>query len=71
LYGCETWFLSLKQKDGLRVFKNRAFRRIFGIKGNELTRRAKEIIRRRTYNFYCLHNMETVYKILIGKLEDE
>jgi hypothetical protein len=31
LYGCETWSLTLREEDRLRVFENRVLRRIFGI----------------------------------------
>jgi hypothetical protein len=37
LYGCETWSVSLKERDRLRVFENRALRRIFGPKRDEVT----------------------------------
>ena len=36
-YGCETWSLTLKEKLMLRVFENRALRRIFGPKRDEVT----------------------------------
>jgi hypothetical protein len=36
LYGCETWSLTLREEHGLRVFKNRVLRRIYGPK-DELT----------------------------------
>jgi hypothetical protein len=32
LYGCETWSLTLRKEHRLRVFENRALRRIFGFK---------------------------------------
>jgi hypothetical protein len=32
LYGCQTWFLTLREKHRLRVFENRVLRRIFGPK---------------------------------------
>jgi predicted transcriptional regulator len=32
LYGCETWSLTLREEQRLRVFKNRVLRRIFGPK---------------------------------------
>jgi len=35
LYGCETWSLTLKEEFRLRVFGNRALRRIFGPKRDE------------------------------------
>jgi hypothetical protein len=37
LYGCETWSLTLREKHRLRVFENRALRRIFGPKRDEVT----------------------------------
>jgi hypothetical protein len=37
LYGCETWFLTLREKHILRVFKNRLLRRMFGRKRDEVT----------------------------------
>jgi hypothetical protein len=37
LYGCETWFLTLKEVHRLRVFQNRVLRRIFGPKRDEVT----------------------------------
>ena len=32
LYGCETWSLTLMEERTLRVYENRALRRIFGPK---------------------------------------
>jgi hypothetical protein len=37
LYGCETWYLTLREEHRLRVFENRMLRRIFGPKRNEVT----------------------------------
>jgi hypothetical protein len=37
LYGCETWSLTLREEHRLRVFENRALRRIFGPKRDEVT----------------------------------
>jgi hypothetical protein len=37
LYGYKTWSLTLREEYRLRVFENRALRRIFGPKGNEVT----------------------------------
>jgi len=36
LYGCETWSLTLREEDRLRVFENRVLRRIFGPKRDEI-----------------------------------
>ena len=35
LYGCDTWFLTLREERRLRIFENRALRRIFGPKSDE------------------------------------
>ena len=35
LYGCETWFLTLREEIRLRVFENKLLRRIFPSKRNE------------------------------------
>jgi hypothetical protein len=37
LYGCETWFLTLREEYRLRVFENKVLRRIYGPKKNEVT----------------------------------
>jgi hypothetical protein len=37
LYGCETWPLTLREEDRLRMFENRVLRRIFGPKRDDLT----------------------------------
>jgi hypothetical protein len=36
LYGCATWFLTLREEHRLRVFENRLLRRIFGPKRGEV-----------------------------------
>jgi hypothetical protein len=38
LYGCETWSLTLREENRLRVFENRFLGRIFGPKRDEVTR---------------------------------
>jgi hypothetical protein len=37
LYGCETWSLTLREERRLSVFENRALRRVFGSKRDEVT----------------------------------
>jgi hypothetical protein len=37
MYGCETWFLTLREEHRLRVFENRVLRRMFGPKWVEVT----------------------------------
>jgi hypothetical protein len=35
-YGCKTWSVTLRKKHRLKVFENRALRRIFGLRRNEM-----------------------------------
>jgi hypothetical protein len=37
LYGCETWSLTLREENRMRVFENRVLRRMFGPKRDEVT----------------------------------
>jgi hypothetical protein len=37
-YGCETWPLTPREEQRLRVFENRVLRRIFGPKRDEATK---------------------------------
>jgi len=37
LYGCETWSLTLREEQRLRVFKNGVLKRIFGPRKDEVT----------------------------------
>jgi hypothetical protein len=37
VYGCETWSLTLREEQRLRVFENRVLRRIFGPKRDDAT----------------------------------
>jgi hypothetical protein len=41
LYGCETWTLTLREEQRLRVFENRGVR-IFGSKRDEVTRKRRK-----------------------------
>jgi hypothetical protein len=59
LYGCETWFLTLRKKHRLRVFENRVLRKILGHKKEEVRGSGEDYI---TRNFMIC----TPYKILLG-----
>ena len=37
LYGCETWWLTLREERRLTVFENRVLRRLFGPKRDKVT----------------------------------
>jgi hypothetical protein len=42
-YGCKTWSLTFREERRLRVFENRALRRIFGPKRDEVTREWRKL----------------------------
>ena len=46
LYGCETWSLTLREECRLRVFENKALRRIFGPKRDEVKESGENYITR-------------------------
>jgi len=37
VYGCETWSVTLREEHRLRVFENRALRKIYGLEREEVT----------------------------------
>ena len=45
MYGCETWSVTLREERRLRVFENRALRRIFGSKIVEVTGKWRRLYR--------------------------
>jgi hypothetical protein len=59
LHGCETWSLTLREEQRLRVFENRVLRRIFGPKRDEATGRGEDYITRNLMT--CTH-----HQILFG-----
>jgi hypothetical protein len=57
LYGCETWFLKLKEEHRLRVFEHRVLRRIFGPKRDEVTGDWRKLHNEELHNFYSSPNI--------------
>jgi hypothetical protein len=62
LYGCETWSLTLREGRRLRVFENRALRRIFGPKRDEVTREWRKLHNEEHTDLYCPPNIILVMK---------
>jgi hypothetical protein len=52
LHGCETWSLTLREEDRLRVFENRVLRRIFGPKRDEVTGEWRKLHNEELHNLY-------------------
>jgi hypothetical protein len=69
LYGCETWSLKLKDKRRLRVFENRALRRIFGPKRDEVTREWRKLHNEELNDLYPSPSIFRVIKLRIMSWE--
>jgi hypothetical protein len=52
LYGCEIWFLTLREEHRLRVFKTRVLRRIFGLKRDEVTGEWRKLHNKELHDLY-------------------
>ena len=53
LYGCETWWLTLREERRLSVFEIRVLRRIFGPKREEITEGGENYTMRSFNDLYC------------------
>ena len=62
LYGCETWSLTLREERRLRVFGNRVFRRISGLKRDEVKGEWRKLHNEELNELYCLPNIVRVIK---------
>ena len=62
LYGWETWSLTLREECTLRVFENRALRRIFGPERDEVTREWRKLHNEELNDLYSSPNIFRVIK---------
>jgi hypothetical protein len=60
LYGCDTWYLTLRKEHRLRVFENRVLR-IFGPKRDEMTGGWRKLHNEELHN---LHSSPSIVKIM-------
>jgi len=63
LYGWETWSLTLREECTLRVFENRALRRIFGPERDEVTREWRKLHNEELNYLYSSPNIIWVIKL--------
>ncbi|KAJ4429076.1 hypothetical protein ANN_26077 [Periplaneta americana] len=52
LYGCETWTLTLREEQRLRVFENKILRKIFGAKRDEVTGELRKLHNAELHTLY-------------------
>ena len=62
LYGCETWSLTLREEQRLRVFENRVLRKVFGPKRDEVTREWRKLHNEKLNDRYPLPIIVRVVK---------
>jgi hypothetical protein len=62
LYGCETWWLTLREELRLRVFENRVLRRVFGPKRDDVTGEWRKLHNEELNDLYSLPNFVRVVK---------
>jgi len=60
LYECESWWLTLKEELGLRVFENRVLKRIFGPKRDEVTGEWRKIHIEELNELYSLNILQVI-----------
>jgi hypothetical protein len=64
LYGCETWSVTLREEQRLRMFENRVLRRIFGPKRDEATGEWRRLHNEELNDLYSSPNIIRVIKLI-------
>jgi hypothetical protein len=62
LYGCETWFLAVREEYKLRVFQNRVLRRIFGPNRDGITGGWRKLHNEELHNLYSSPSIIRIIK---------
>jgi hypothetical protein len=62
LYGCETWSLALREEYRLGVFENRALRRMFGPKRDEVTGEWRKLHNEELHDLYSSPSIIRIIK---------
>jgi hypothetical protein len=62
LYGCETWYVTLREKHKLSVFENRAQRNVIAPKKDEIAGKGRRLSNEELYDLYSSPNIIRVIK---------
>jgi hypothetical protein len=62
LYGCETWSLTLREEQRLRLLENRVLRRMYGPKRDEVTGEWRRLDNKELNDLYSSPNIIQVIK---------
>jgi len=62
LYGCENWWLTLREERRLRVFENRVLRRTFGPRKDDVTGEWRKLHNEELKDLYSSPNIVRVIK---------
>ena len=62
LYGCETWSLTLREEQGLRMFEDGVLKKIFSPNRDEVTGEWRKLHNEGVCDLYCLPNIIRVMK---------
>jgi hypothetical protein len=60
LYGCETWFFTLREEHRWRVFANRVIRGMFGPKRDEVAGSWRKMNNEKLHNLYCSPDIRVI-----------
>jgi hypothetical protein len=60
LYGCETWYFTIRQEHKLRVFKNMVLRNISGPKVEEVTGEWRRLHKEKLCDLYYSPNIQVI-----------
>jgi len=62
LCGCKTWSVTRREENRLRMFQNRALRRLFGTKGDDVTVEWRRLHNEKLNDLYSSPNIVRVMK---------
>jgi hypothetical protein len=66
LYGCETWYLTLREEHRLRVFENRVMRKVFWAKTDEVTVEWRKL---HNVELHDLHFSTHIIRVIISRID--